>query len=70
MEILAANDEGSMHLGRDNGACENTTADRNLAGEGALLICNPNFSIQHTREAVFLDSTKSSKYGKKSSIPM
>lgn len=56
MEVFAANDEGSMHFGRDNGACENTTADRNLTGEGTFLVYNPNFSIHQTRKMGLLSS--------------
>ena len=39
VEVLAADDDGSVHLGRDDGAGKDTATDRNLAGEGALLVC-------------------------------
>jgi hypothetical protein len=39
VEVLAADDEGAVHLGRDDGAGQDTAADRNHAGEGALLVC-------------------------------
>ena len=38
MEVLAADDQGAVHLRGDNGAGEDTAADRNKAGEGALLV--------------------------------
>ena len=38
VKVFATDDDGSVHLGRDNGACEDTPADRNLTGEGALLV--------------------------------
>ena len=39
VEVLAADDDGAVHLGGDDGAGEDTAADRDLAGEGALLVC-------------------------------
>ena len=38
VEVFAADDDGSVHLGRDDGASEDTATDRDLAGEGALLV--------------------------------
>lgn len=38
VEVLAADDDGSVHLGRDDGAGQDTAADGDLAGEGALLV--------------------------------
>lgn len=39
VEVLAADDDGTVHLGRDNTASQNTAADRDLTDEGALLVC-------------------------------
>lgn len=39
VEVLAADDDGTVHLGGDDGARQDTTADRDEAGEGALLVC-------------------------------
>lgn len=39
VEVLAADDEGAVHLGADDGAGQDTAADGDLAGEGALLVC-------------------------------
>ena len=39
VEVLAADDERAVHLGADNLAGEDTDADADEAGEGALLIC-------------------------------
>ena len=38
MQVLAANDEGSVHLGRNDGAGEDTAANRDEASERTLLI--------------------------------
>lgn len=39
VEVLAADDEGSVHLGGDDGSGEDTATDRDLADEWALLVC-------------------------------
>ena len=39
VEVLAADDEGTVHLRRDDGAGEDTATDRDETGEGALLVC-------------------------------
>lgn len=39
VEVLAADDEGSVHLGGDDGSGEDTATDRHLADEWALLVC-------------------------------
>lgn len=39
VEVLAADDGGTVHLRRDNGAGEDTATDGDEAGEGALLVC-------------------------------
>jgi hypothetical protein len=38
MQVLAADDSSSVHLGRDNGAGKDTAADRDETSEGALLV--------------------------------
>jgi hypothetical protein len=38
VEVLAADDESAVHLGRDDGSGQDTAADRDLADEGALLV--------------------------------
>lgn len=40
VEVLAADDEGAVHLGGDDGAGQDTATDRDEAGEGALLVCD------------------------------
>lgn len=42
MEVFASNDQRSMHLGRDDGAREDPTTDRDLACKWAFFICNGN----------------------------
>jgi len=39
VEVLAADDERAVHLGRDDSAGEDTAADGDETGEGALLVC-------------------------------
>ena len=39
VEVLAADDQGAVHLGGDDGAGKDTAADGDEAGEGALLVC-------------------------------
>lgn len=39
VEVLSADDDGSVHLGRDDGAGQDTAADGDGADEGALLVC-------------------------------
>lgn len=38
MEVLATDDKGVGHLGRVDGTGEDTASDRDIAGEGALLV--------------------------------
>lgn len=39
MQVLPANDDGTVHLGGDDGAGEDTAADGDETSEGALLVC-------------------------------
>jgi hypothetical protein len=39
VEILATDDESTVHLGGDDGSGQDTATDRDIAGEGALLVC-------------------------------
>lgn len=38
VEVVPSDDDGTVHLGRDNGAGQNTATDRNSADERALLV--------------------------------
>ena len=38
MEVITSDDDGSGHLAVDNNTLENSSADGNVAGEGALLV--------------------------------
>lgn len=38
VKVLATDDEGSVHFGRDDGSGEDSAPDRNFAGERTLLI--------------------------------
>lgn len=40
VEVLAADDDGTVHLGGNDGAGQDTATDGNETGEGALLVCN------------------------------
>ena len=39
MEIFSADNEGTVHLGGNDGACQDTTTDGNETSEWALLVC-------------------------------
>lgn len=39
VEVLAADDDGAVHLGGNDGAGQDTATDGDEAGEGALLVC-------------------------------
>jgi hypothetical protein len=39
MQVLAADNDGTVHLGRDDGAGQDTATDRNVTSERALLVC-------------------------------
>jgi hypothetical protein len=38
VEVIAADDEGSMHLCGDDGTSQDTTADRDETGEGTFFV--------------------------------
>ncbi len=38
VQVLSANNEGTVHFGRDDGAGENSSADGDFAGERAFLV--------------------------------
>jgi hypothetical protein len=39
MEVFSADDKGTVHLGGNNGASQDTATDGDETGEGALLVC-------------------------------
>lgn len=39
VKVLSADDEGTVHLGGNNGTGQDTATDGNETGEGALLVC-------------------------------
>ena len=39
VEVFAADDQGTVHLGGDDGTGQDTAADGDETGEGALLVC-------------------------------
>lgn len=40
VKVLATDDDGAVHLGGNDGTGQDTAADGDLAGEGALLVCS------------------------------
>jgi hypothetical protein len=42
VEVLSSDDDGSVHLGGNDGAGEDTATDGDEAGNGALLVCKAN----------------------------
>ena len=45
VEVFSADDEGSVHLGGDDGSGQDTTTDGDEAGERALLVCDESASV-------------------------
>lgn len=45
VEVFAADDDGAVHFGADDSASEDTTADRDEASEGTLLVCAVNVLV-------------------------
>jgi hypothetical protein len=39
VEVLAADDQSTVHLGGDDGTGQDTATDRDSTSEGALLVC-------------------------------
>lgn len=39
VEVFAADDDGTVHLGGDDGSGQNTATDGDHTGEGAFLVC-------------------------------
>ena len=39
MEVFPTDDEGSVHLCRDDGSRQDTATNRHVSGERALLVC-------------------------------
>jgi hypothetical protein len=39
VEVLPADDQGTVHLGGNNGTSQDTATDGDQTGEGALLVC-------------------------------
>lgn len=50
MEVFAADDESSMHFGRDNGAGKYSTTDRDLTSKWTFLIYNGFQSVVHNMD--------------------
>lgn len=46
VKVFAADDQGAVHLGRDDGSSKDTATDGDLAGEGALLVCEEPISTE------------------------
>lgn len=45
VKVLSADNEGTVHLGGNDGTGQDTATDRNEAGEGALLVCRHLLAI-------------------------
>ena len=50
VQVLAADDDGTVHLGRDDTAGQDTATDGDEAGEGALLVCTKWLAIGHSSD--------------------
>lgn len=53
VQVVAADDDSTGHLGRDDTASHDTATDGDIAGEGALLVCGPGVHLcMYTLEAL------------------
>jgi len=63
VEVLSADDQGSVHLGRDDGSGEDTATDRDHTGEWAFLVdivsLNGSFWCSETQTDIFVPSSTS-----------
>jgi hypothetical protein len=48
VKVLAADDDGSVHLGGNDGASQDTATDRDETSEGALLVCKVKMSAMRS----------------------
>jgi hypothetical protein len=48
VKVLAADDEGSVHLGGDDSSGQDTATDGNETGKGALLVCRKSTSVRYS----------------------
>lgn len=56
MQVLAADDEGSVHLGRDDGAGQDTATDGDQAGEGAFFVYRTERALVYPSVESFTES--------------
>ena len=47
VKIFSSDNQGSVHLGRDDFAGKDTASDRDHTGERALLVCNEKIACQY-----------------------
>lgn len=47
VEVFTADDDGTVHLGGDDTAGQDTATDGNQTGEGALLVCSISVILSH-----------------------
>jgi len=69
VEVLASDDEGSVHLGGDDGAGQDTASDRNKTGERALLVCRKPLVPSHARK-LFVSVTSCGASGVRSKVAL
>lgn len=55
VEVLSSDDEGSVHLGGNDGAGQDTATDGDETGEGALLVWKVNMLATISTHRAFLD---------------
>lgn len=53
VEVFSSDDDGSVHLGGNDGAGQDTATDGDETGEGALLVCSQNVSNAIQDEVVW-----------------
>ena len=59
VKVFTADDDGTVHLGGDDTAGKDTATDRDLTGEGALLVCRFYISDHSKPQHINHQSSKS-----------
>lgn len=56
VEVVTTDDEGTVHLGRDDLSGQDTSTDGNESSEGALLVCPADIKLAKRSVPMFLIS--------------
>ena len=62
VKVLAADNEGSVHFGGNDGSCEDTASDRDFTGERTFFVCGTRVRDTIQRVNVFAQMLADSPY--------